>query len=46
MKAKTLVRTGVMLGVLGTVWLIYDSYDTLIIADKACLRAIKGSPAE
>ena len=47
MKAKTLVRIGAVLGVVfGTVWLSYDYYDTLIIADKACLRAIKGSPED
>ena len=46
MKAKTLVRTGAILGVLGTGWVAYDSYDTLSIADKACLRAAKGSPAD
>ena len=46
MNAKTLVRTGVILGVLGTGWVVYDSYDTLSIADKACLRATKGSSAD
>ena len=44
MKVGTFVRAGVVLGVLGAVWLAYDSYDALIIADKACLRAHKGSP--
>ena len=46
MKAQTLVRAGVILGVLGTAWVVYDSYDTLSIADKACLRAANGSPAD
>ena len=46
MKAKTLVRAGVILGVLGIGWVVHDSYDTLSIADKACLRAAKGSPAD
>ena len=46
MRAKWLARAGVILGVLGTGWLVYDSYDTLSIADKACLRAAQGAPAD
>ena len=40
------MRAGVILGLLGIVWVVHDSYDTLSIADKACLRAAKGSPAD